>query len=58
MNKRRMRGFLDPISLGFVLAIAGTVTALSLHSAADQKSEIQVGMNSQQVTQTQVVKKD
>ena len=25
-----MRGFLDPISLGFALSILGTVTALSL----------------------------
>ena len=58
MNKRRMRGFLDPISLGFILAITGTVTALSLHSTADQKSETQVGMNSQQIVQTQLVKND
>ena len=58
MNKRHMRGFLDPISLGFILAITGTVTALSLHPTAAQKDLVQVGMDSHQVVQTQLVKND
>ena len=31
--KQSIRGFIDPISLGFLLAITGTTMALSLHSA-------------------------
>ena len=58
MNKRQMRGFLDPISLGFILAITGTVTALSLHPTAAQNDEVQVGKISPQVVQMQLVKND
>jgi len=58
MNKRHMRGFLDPISLGFILAIAGTTAALTLHPKTVQNDEIQVSTISHQVVQTQVVKQN
>lgn len=58
MNKRHMHGFLDPISLGFILALAGTATALSLHPKASQNDGVQVSTNIHPVVQTQVVKQN
>ena len=38
MNRRHMKGFVDPITLGFILSIVGTSTVLSLdkNDATDQ----------------------
>ena len=30
MNRRLMKGFVDPITLGFILSIVGTTTVLTL----------------------------
>jgi hypothetical protein len=30
MNRRHMKGFIDPITLGFILSIVGTTTVLNL----------------------------
>ena len=32
MNKQRMRGVFDPITVAFILAIVGTIASLSLDS--------------------------
>lgn len=45
MKKQQMRGFLDPITLGFVLSILGTATALTLDvdsqvSQNDMKAQV------------------
>lgn len=32
MNRRHMKGVVDPITLGFILSIVGSVTALSVDS--------------------------
>ena len=38
MNRRLMKGFVDPITLGFILSIVGTTTVLSLdkHDSTDK----------------------
>jgi hypothetical protein len=33
MSPKRMKGFIDPISLGFVIAMLGTAAVLSLDKA-------------------------
>ncbi len=58
MNKKRTRGFLDPISLGFILALAGTATVLTLHPKSDQNDPVQVSTNSHQTVQMQAVKQN
>jgi hypothetical protein len=30
MNRKQMKGFIDPITLGFILSIVGTTTVLTL----------------------------
>ncbi|MCB1772802.1 MAG: hypothetical protein KDI88_04235 [Gammaproteobacteria bacterium] len=35
MLTTRMKGFIDPITLGFIVAIVGTATALSLDKPDD-----------------------
>lgn len=58
MNRRRMFGFLDPISLGFILAIAGTVSALSFGHPSAKNDGSQASAASQQVLQQQLANKD
>ena len=38
MNRRLMKGFIDPITLGFILSIVGSTTVLTLdkHDSADK----------------------
>jgi len=57
MSKRRMLGFLDPISLGFILALAGTSLALST-APATHKAGAQSTASAQQVVQTQLAKRN
>ena len=57
MSKRKMLGFLDPISLGFILAIAGTALGLST-TQATHKDGAQYTASAQQVVQTQLAKRD
>ena len=38
MNKKQMHGFIDPISIGFILAITGTLTALNVHTPSEQNN--------------------
>lgn len=35
MLSTRMKGFIDPITLGFIVALAGTVAALTLDKTND-----------------------
>jgi len=53
-----MFGFLDPISLGFILAIAGTVSALSFGHPSAKNDGSQANAASQQVLQQQLANKD
>jgi hypothetical protein len=41
MDKRSMQGFVDPITLGFILSIVGSVTVLSLEpsKSSDQQGQ-------------------
>lgn len=44
MSPKRMKGFIDPISLGFVIAMLGTATVLSL-----DKTDADLGVAAQDV---------
>ena len=42
MSKKRMHGFLDPITLGFVLSIVGSVSVLTLEKTGPSDQTVKV----------------
>ena len=49
MNKRHMRGIIDPISVAFILSIVGSATALHIEST-DSKEQVSQKAPVEQVT--------
>lgn len=52
MNKKRTRGFIDPLTIGFIIAITGTAAGLTYKGQTEEAQAMNIDSQAVKVVQT------